>query len=118
MRRKTRRWDETRNETEPPTPRQEWIPGRWQLVSSRAVLISSSLRLSPRLPPRSVAPRLVVSFGSPFHPPPAQLVVSRLVPVLSVRPVHLVISSCSLAVFIVIPSVLAPFMEEDWRRGW
>ena len=59
-RRKTRRTDETRNETAPTTPtaRMDRIAGRWQLVFLCAVLISSSLRPSPRLPPRSVAPGL------------------------------------------------------------
>lgn len=59
-RRKTRRTDETRNETAPTTPtaRMDRIAGRWQLVFLCAVLISSSLRLSPRLPPRLVAPGL------------------------------------------------------------
>ena len=80
------------------------------MVSSRAVLISSSLRPSPRLPPR-----FAVLFGSPFHLP-ARLVVSRLVPVLSVRPVlvsssrHLILLSCR---FYRYPVGACP---NSWRR--
>lgn len=88
------------------------------MISSRAVLISSSLRQSrPACRPGSPfcsAPRSISPLGSPC-------LGSFLV--LSFRPVHLVISSCSRVISIAIPSGLAPIHGGEgsdngrWQRA-
>ena len=98
----------------------ELIAVRWQLVflpRRSHQLIATPI--TPRLPPRSVAPGLSFRLGSPFHLPAwligvsARFLFYRFVR-FSSRP--LVISSCSLVVSIAIPSGLAPIHDGEGSR--
>ena len=87
------------------------------MISSRAVLISSSLRPSRPACHPGLSSRFVVSPGFPVP----RLVSRSIVPPGSYR--HLVISSCSRVISIAIPSGLAPIHGGEgsdngrWRRA-